>query len=154
MFVYAIVFTIKSYEHGIVFKGVTSMKRRTAREKALQALFQIDIADAEIQDAINFVIEDQGQDEYLDFLVKGTMENLSKIDAIITNNLENWTIARLSNIDRNILRIATFEMLKSTEVPVNVVMDEGIEIAKAFGDDQSSKFVNAVLSKVKQHLHL
>ncbi|MEH6940346.1 transcription antitermination factor NusB [Bacillus sp. JJ722] len=130
------------------------MKRRTAREKALQALFQIDISDAEIQDAINFVIEDQGQDEYLDFLVKGTMENLNKIDEIITNNLENWTIARLSNIDRNILRIATFEMLKSTEVPVNVVMDEGIEIAKAFGDDQSSKFVNAVLSKVKQHLHL
>lgn len=130
------------------------MKRRTAREKALQALFQIDIADAEMQDALNFVIEDQGQDEYLDFLVKGTMENLDKIDEIITNNLENWTIARLSNIDRNILRIATFEMLKSTEVPVNVVMDEGIEIAKAFGDDQSSKFVNAVLSKVKQHLHL
>ena len=130
------------------------MKRRTAREKALQALFQIDIADTEIQDALNFVIEDQGQDEYLDFLVKGTMENVNKIDEIITSNLENWTIARLSNIDRNILRIATFEMLKSTEVPVNVVIDEGIEIAKAFGDDQSSKFVNAVLSKIKEHLHL
>ncbi|WP_042346034.1 transcription antitermination factor NusB [Bacillus massiliigorillae] len=130
------------------------MKRRTAREKALQALFQIDIADTEIQDALNFVIEDQGHDEYLDFLVKGTMENVNKIDEIIASNLENWTIARLSNIDRNILRIATFEMLKSTEVPVNVVIDEGIEIAKAFGDDQSSKFVNAVLSKIKEHLHL
>lgn len=130
------------------------MKRRTAREKALQALFQIDIADAEIQDAIQFVLEGQEHDEYLDFLVKGTMENLNQIDEVITNNLENWTIARLSNIDRNILRISTFEMMKSTEVPVNVVMDEGIEIAKVFGDDQSSKFVNAVLSKVKVHLHL
>lgn len=94
------------------------------------------------------------KDEYLEFLVKGTVENLNKIDEIIKSNLENWTIERLSNIDRNVLRIATFEMLKSTEVPVNVVMDEGIEIAKEFGDDQSGKFVNAVLSKVKQHLHL
>ncbi|MGM9926207.1 MAG: transcription antitermination factor NusB [Bacillus sp. (in: firmicutes)] len=130
------------------------MKRRTAREKALQALFQIDIADAEVQEALDFVLEGQEQDEYLDFLVKGTTENITKIDEVITSNLENWTIARLSNIDRNILRLAAFEMMKSTEVPVNVVMDEGIEIAKAFGDDQSSKFVNAVLSKIKQHLHL
>ncbi|WP_019241323.1 MULTISPECIES: transcription antitermination factor NusB [Bacillus] len=130
------------------------MKRRTAREKALQALFQIDLSKADVQDAIDSVLEDQKNDEYLEFLVRGTVDHLEKIDEIIKDNLENWTIERLSNIDRNVLRIATFEMLKSTEVPVNVVMDEGIEIAKDFGDDQSGKFVNAVLSKVKEHLHL
>lgn len=130
------------------------MKRRTAREKALQALFQIDLSSTEIQEALDHVLEDEKSDEYLDFLVHGTISNLEKIDEIIKANLENWTIERLSNIDRNIIRIATFEMLKSTDVPVNVVIDEGIEIAKAFGDDQSSKFVNAVLSKVKQQLHL
>ena len=130
------------------------MKRRTAREKALQALFQIDLAQTEVQDAISNVLEDQPKDAYLEFLVVGTVENLENIDEIIKANLENWTIERLGNIDRNILRIGTFEMLKSTDVPVNVVIDESIEIAKAYGDDQSSKFVNAVLSKVKLHLHL
>jgi len=130
------------------------MKRRTAREKALQALFQIDLIKAEVQEALDSVMEDGKKDEYLDFLVTGSIENLEKIDEILKDNLENWTIERLSNIDRNILRIATFEMLKSTDVPVNVVMDEAIELAKAFGDDQSSKFVNAVLSKVKTSLHL
>ncbi len=130
------------------------MKRRTAREKALQALFQIDLAQTEVQDAISNVLEDQPKDAYLEFLVVGAVENLEKIDEIIKANLENWTIDRLGNIDRNILRIATFEMLKSTDVPVNVVIDESIEIAKVYGDDQSSKFVNAVLSKVKLHLHL
>ena len=130
------------------------MKRRTAREKALQALFQIDLAQTEVQDAISNVLEDQPKDAYLEFLVVGAVENLEKIDEIIKANLENWTIERLGNIDRNILRIATFEMLKSTDVPVNVVIDESIEIAKVYGDDQSSKFVNAVLSKVKLHLHL
>ncbi len=130
------------------------MKRRTAREKALQALFQIDLADATVKEALNSVTEDEKVDEYLDFIVTDTIQNLDEIDAIIKNNLENWTIERLSNIDRNILRMATCEMLKSTDVPVNVVIDEAIEIAKVFGDDQSSKFVNAVLSKVKKQLHL
>lgn len=130
------------------------MKRRTAREKALQALFQIDLSDTDAQEAINHVLEEKKRDEYLEFLVNGTVENLGKIDEIIMNNLENWTIDRLNNIDRNILRIATFEMLKSTDVPVNVVIDEAIEIAKAFGDDQSGKFVNAVLSKIKKQLNL
>ena len=130
------------------------MKRRTAREKALQALFQIDLAKTDVQDAISNVLEDQPKDAYLEFLVVGAVDNLEKIDEILKANLENWTIERLGNIDRNILRIGTFEMLKSTDVPVNVVIDESIEIAKAYGDDQSSKFVNAVLSKVKLHLHL
>lgn len=131
------------------------MKRRTAREKALQALFQIDLSGTEVHDALNHVLdENEKQDDYLDFLVNGTISNKDQIDEIIKSNLENWTLERLNNIDRNILRISVFEMLKSTEVPVNSVIDEGIEIAKAYGDDQSGKFVNAVLSKVKQQLQL
>ncbi|MGM9927370.1 MAG: transcription antitermination factor NusB [Bacillus sp. (in: firmicutes)] len=129
------------------------MKRRTAREKALQALFQIDLAETEVSEALNNVIEEGVMDDYLKFIVTGTVDNLPKIDEVITANLENWTIERLGNIDRNIIRIATFEMLKSTDVPVNVVIDEAIEVAKLYGDDQSSKFVNAVLSKVSQNLH-
>ena len=68
---------------------------------------------------------------------------------MIRDNLENWTLERLANIDRNLLRIAVYEMIHSEDVPVSVAMDEAIEIAKKFGDDQSSSFVNAVLSKIK-----
>ena len=65
-----------------------------------------------------------------------------------------WLLGFSGGKDSTLLCQLTFEMLKSTDVPVNVVMDEAIELAKAFGDDQSSKFINAVLSKVKTYLHL
>ncbi|WP_075982259.1 transcription antitermination factor NusB [Bacillus massilinigeriensis] len=127
------------------------MKRRTAREKALQALFQIDISDVEPSDAIHHVLDGSPQDEYLNRLVYGVIEKRDSIDQLIVNNLEKWTIDRLANVDRNLLRLAIFELhFCHDEVPENVVFDEAIEIAKLYGDDQSSRFINAVLSKVKQ----
>jgi N utilization substance protein B len=132
------------------------MKRRTAREKALQALFQIDISKVEISDAIQHVLEEDTEvtgDEYLDKLVYGTVEHQQEIDNEIKNYLEKWSIDRLAAVDRNLLRLAIFELRHcSEEVPVNVVLDEAIEIAKLYGDDQSSRFVNGVLSKVKQSI--
>jgi transcription antitermination protein NusB len=128
------------------------MKRREAREKALQALFQIDLAKAEIDEAITSVLDDQKSDEYFEFLVKGTVEKLSEIDSLLKENLEKWKIERLANVDRNILRLAVFEMIEEKDTPINVVLDEAIEIAKLYGDDQSPKFINAVLSKVKSAL--
>ncbi|PLS15307.1 transcription antitermination factor NusB [Bacillus sp. M6-12] len=128
------------------------MKRRTAREKALQALFQMDIGKAEMGDAMDSVLDGQARDEYFEFLVQGTEGNKEQIDTILSDNLENWKLDRLGNIDRNLLRLSVFEMMNNQDVPVNVVMDEAIEIAKVFGDDQSSKFINAVLSKVKDKL--
>lgn len=129
------------------------MKRRTAREKALQAIYQLEIGKGEIQDALNSVLDGRPSDEYLEMLVNGTQENKEEIDETICANLDNWKIERLANIDRNLLRIAVYEMIYSDQVPVNVAMDEAIEIAKVFGDDQSSRFVNAVLSKVKTQLN-
>ncbi|WP_419881324.1 transcription antitermination factor NusB [Peribacillus sp. B-H-3] len=128
------------------------MKRRLAREKALQAVYQIEISKSEIGDAMESVLDGGKTDEYFEALVKGTVENKEKIDGILRENLENWTIERLANIDRNLLRIAVYEMVYSDDVPVNVAMDEAIEIAKKFGDDQSGRFINAVLSKVKDKL--
>ncbi|WP_163102639.1 transcription antitermination factor NusB [Peribacillus alkalitolerans] len=129
------------------------MKRREAREKALQALFQIDLAKAEIDEAITSVLEDQKSDEYFEFLVKGTVEKQTEIDSLLKENLEKWKIERLANVDRNILRMAVFEMMEVNDTPINVVLDEAIEIAKLYGDDQSPKFINAVLSKVKSALN-
>lgn len=128
------------------------MKRRTAREKALQALYQIDLVKIEVQDAMDSVLNGEETDQYFETLVKGIVEHRDQLDELIVKNLENWTLERLATIDRNLLRIAVYEMIHSEDVPVSVAMNEVIEIAKKFGDDQSSGFVNAVLSKVKNNL--
>jgi transcription antitermination protein NusB len=129
------------------------MKRRTAREKALQALFQIDVSKAEPDAAIEHVLENGRGDEYLTRLVKGTVEHHDEIDETIQKHLEKWTLERLANVDRNLLRMAVYELKYCRdEVPANVVLDEAIEIAKIYGDEQSGRFINGVLSKVKESL--
>ena len=129
------------------------MKRRTAREKALQAIFQIDMNETPPNEAIEYVLNGESPDEYLEKLVVGIIEKRTEIDTILKKHLENWTIERLANVDRNILRVAIYEMTECAEdVPVNVAINEAIEIAKTFGDDESGKFINSILSKVKQSM--
>ena len=129
------------------------MKRRTAREKALQALFQIDMSQVEPSSAIEHVLDGAKENSYLTQLVNGVVENQESIDEEIKKYLENWKLERLATVDRNLLRIAVYELkFLEQDIPANVVLDEAIEIAKLYGDDQSSKFINGVLSKIKQHL--
>jgi transcription antitermination protein NusB len=137
-----------------ISKGVNViMKRRTAREKALQALFQIDVSNTDPSLAIEHVLEGEMGDEYLSNLVIGVVEHKEEIDKLIIENLEKWSMDRLATVDRNLLRIAAYELkFYRNEIPENVILDEAIEIAKIYGDDQSSKFINGVLSKVKQTL--
>jgi len=129
------------------------MKRRTAREKALQALFQIDVSNTEPSLAIEHVLDGETSDDYLNQLVVGVVEQKEEIDALISENLEKWSLDRLATVDRNLLRMAAFELKFSQDIPDNVILDEAIEIAKIYGDDQSSKFINGVLSKIKEKLH-
>jgi transcription antitermination protein NusB len=129
------------------------MKRRTAREKALQALFQIDLSESVPKEAIESVLGEEGlSDDFLEQLVFGVVEHKEDIDTLLRDHLENWNLERLANVDRSILRIAVFEMKYIEEIPVKVSMDEAIELAKLFGDDSSSRFINAVLSKVNKTL--
>ena len=129
------------------------MKRRTAREKALQAIFQIDVSEVTPEEAIEHVLNGDQPDDYLNQLVTGTTENLPEIDENIKKYLQKWTIDRIATVDRNLLRLSVYELLFCRdEVPPNVVIDEAVEIAKVFGDEQSSKFINGVLSKVKNSL--
>ncbi|WP_066047170.1 transcription antitermination factor NusB [Robertmurraya korlensis] len=127
------------------------MKRRTAREKALQALFQIDMSEANPREAILHVLEEELGDEYLTNLVGGVVEHKETIDGMIKEHLEKWTIDRIAPVDRNLLRMAVYELVYlKEEVPANVVIDEAIEIAKIFGDENASRFINGVLSKIKK----
>lgn len=122
------------------------MKRREAREKALQTLFQLENTELTIEDAMSHVLDGQN-DPFYEKLVRGTTEHLAQIDESLKTKLENWSLDRLPKIERTVLRLAVFELLLMQDAPSKVVMNEAIELCKTFGDDKSSKFVNGVLSK-------
>ncbi|MEC1178226.1 transcription antitermination factor NusB [Metasolibacillus meyeri] len=123
------------------------MKRHDARQKALQVLFQLDSTDLPVEQAIEHVLEEQPSDAFLEQIVRGTVEQKEKIDATLSDKLENWTLNRLPKIERTVLRLAVYELLFMPETPNRVVLNEAIELCKVFGDEKSSKFVNGVLSK-------
>lgn len=124
------------------------MKRREAREKAVQTLFQLDNIELSIEEAIVHIIgEDVEVNPFYNNLVRGTIEHKVEIDNALTTNLENWSLERLPKIERTVLRIAVYELLYNEDAPQGVVINEAIELSKIFGDEKSGRFVNGVLSK-------
>ena len=92
--------------------------------------------------------------EYATELVKGVWENHGEIDQIIQAHSQNWKVARMALVDKNILRIAVFELkFHAADVPRNVVFDEAIEIGKRFGSQESSSFINGILDNIVRGLH-
>lgn len=129
------------------------MKRRVARLRAVQALYQIDLTGASIQEALESVIdeeEDERPSKFTEELVTGTLNYLSVIDPIISESLQGWTLERMGYIDRAIVRMTLYEMNFMGDIPINVSFNEGIELAKAFGGEESSRFVNGVLSRANE----
>ncbi len=122
------------------------MKRRTAREKAVQTLFQMDQTEVTLEEAMQHIVEEP-IDEFYASLVEGTVAHQASIDQVIEEHLTNWTFDRLPKVERTVLRLATFELLH-TDVPPRVVIDEAVELCKTFSDEQAGKFVNGVLSKI------
>jgi len=123
------------------------MKRRTAREKAVQCLFQIDMAEVPLNEAIALVMEDSQEDTtFLRYLLDGVIRNQNEIDDEIKKYLRGWKLERIANVDRAILRLAFFEIMFEEQTPDKVVMNEAIEIAKLFSDEQSHRYINGVLS--------
>ncbi|GED29550.1 transcription antitermination factor NusB [Brevibacillus centrosporus] len=123
------------------------MKRRTAREKAVQCLFQIDMAEVPVKEAVALVMEGSEENaQYLRYLVDGVLTNQAAIDNEIKQYLRGWQLDRIANVDRAILRLAFYEIMFEAETPDKVVMNEAIEIAKLFSDEQSHRYINGVLS--------
>lgn len=128
------------------------MKRHEARQKALQALFQIDFSEIPAMEAMENVLDGQEvKESFFSQLVLGVCDHLLTIDECLRTHLESWSIERIGNVDRTILRLATYEMMYS-ETPHNVSINEALELAKVFSDEKSSRFINGVLSKVKKSL--
>ncbi|RKQ37752.1 transcription antitermination factor NusB [Oceanobacillus halophilus] len=124
------------------------MNRHTAREKAFQILFQMDINQVSPTEAMETFLEDEKVDSFLMSLVNGVFDNKEEIDSTITEHLENWTLNRIATVERNILRIATYEIKFMSDIPNNVTINEAVELGNKFGDDKSGRFINGVLSKI------
>ena len=127
--------------------------RRKARELALQYLYKLDVSGEKYDSntVAGFFHEFGGKEEDADYsilLIQNTEKHRGEIDGLITKHLENWTLDRLSTIDRNILRFATCELLYFLDIPLNVTINEAIEVAKKFSLEESATFINGVLDKV------
>lgn len=166
---------------------MTAGKRRTAREMAVQMLYQSDLGGSalphifntfDLTEYVNSEMAAEGKrrsdsedDEageraarararkraedafvYAQELVRGVMENMERVDEMIRSQADHWRLERMPAVDRNVLRLAVYEMLYEKETPKLVVLDEAIELAKKFGSEQSGRFVNGLLDGLlKQH---
>ncbi len=126
--------------------------RRKGRELALQALYQVDLTGGEPQRVVAEFWRDcdatGSARAFGEELVGGVLAHRERIDALIAASCEHWRLERLSHVDLNVLRVATYELFCRRDVPASVVIDEAIEIARRFGAEESPVFVNGVLDQV------
>lgn len=129
------------------------MKRRRGRELALQILFQFDFRPNLTYDkaltALPLELELPEVKAFTEEIVKGVLDLKERIDQLIEKHTIGWKIDRMASVDRNILRIALYEILRRKEdVPLSVAINEAVELAKKYGTEESGRFVNGVLAKV------
>ena len=125
--------------------------RHQSRERALQILFQYDIHGKPGVWLDEFWKQCESTDDVKTFaerLVDGVLQHKNELDSLIGKYATNWKISRMQVVDRNILRLGAYELLWLDEVPAKVTVNEAIELAKDFGDDEAAKFVNGILDKV------
>lgn len=144
------------------------MKRRLAREIIVQSLYQMEMNDVDSAEAVEMLLEEASEENetervitdeiqlkhYVVEHVNGVWEHKVAIDDILEHYLKGWQMSRLSRVDRQILRLATFEMIffEDNDVPAKVAVNEAIDLAKHFGTEDSGKFVNGVLGKMIQEV--
>ncbi len=130
--------------------------RRTARECALQMLYQRDIGRQEKQEILDsFWRMNAYPDKVRAFaghLFEGCLARLEEIDRLIQSRAENWRLSRMAAVDRNILRLAVYELISEDRTPSTVVINEALEIAKKFSTHESAQFVNGVLDSIRRDL--
>jgi len=141
------------------------MKRRLAREMVISSLYSIELNEVQAYEALQSVIDevmtdnevsekfsDETTNEFARKLLLGVVEHRAAIDDLLKGCLTGWQVDRLSRVDRQILRLACFEMVFSEEAPPKVAVNEAIELAKHYGTEESGKFVNGVLAKLLKNL--
>jgi transcription antitermination protein NusB len=127
--------------------------RTKARECALQALYQLDTSGGTAADALaglwaHFEPVDEDTKHFAEALVRGAAREQQIIDEVIQRTSTNWKLERMARVDRNILRLAVYELLRRSDVPVKVTLNEAIELSKKYGSEDSSAFVNGILDRI------
>lgn len=128
------------------------MSRRLAREVALRALFQVEVGHSSLEEALDYNATQLTLGErsrpFAARLGEGALTHKEKIDEKLARYAIDWRIERMPHVDRNILRIAMYELLFDKETPISVVVNEAVHLAKMYGDDKSSRFINGILGNV------
>jgi len=128
--------------------------RRRARERALQFLFGLEFTAYDWRESLeSFWVNSPskaGVKAYADALIEGVMERREELDAMIAEAAEHWASDRIGHIERNVIRVALYELRHGTDVPPNVAINEALEVAKLYGSDDAPRFVNGVLDRLKQ----
>jgi transcription antitermination protein NusB len=126
--------------------------RSRARDAALQYLYQAEVNSRHTLETLDsfllHFIDDESVKPYAKDLAEGVIDNLQAIDSLIEEATANWRVSRMSRTDRNILRIATYELAIRKDIPYKVAINEGVELAKRFGSPKCPSFANGVLDRV------
>jgi len=130
--------------------------RRRSREAALQVLYALDVVDGDIDATFtafwkNFDPREDTR-EFALFLTEGSWSRKEEIDAAIMQHSANWSLARMARVDRNILRIAAYELLYCDDIPPKVTLNEAIDLAKLYGSENSGAFINGILDALYAHM--
>ncbi len=132
------------------------MRRRKSREFALQVLYQLNITQQDASSALQQFEEhflQKGEaDEFLRRLVTGVLEHRLTLDHLIEQYSQHWQLDRINIIDRNILRMALFELLYCEEIPPKVTINEAIDLGKQYGSEESGSFINGILDRIQNEL--
>lgn len=130
--------------------------RRRGREIALQILYKMDIRDISLDDALttfrdNFNVKKESW-SFAELLTKGVCNNLEKINSLVEGQSQHWKLDRMPLTDRNIIRIAAYELLYMEDIPSKVSLNEAIELGKLYGSDESSAFINGILDNIRKNI--
>jgi N utilization substance protein B len=130
--------------------------RRQGREAALKLLYALDMTHADMQEMVNASwVDDVVPEDIRDFamtLVTGVRNNREEIDTVIRTWSSHWSLARIGMVERNLLRLAIFELLFMPDIPPNVTINEAVEVAKSYGADEAWLFVNGILDRIKHEV--
>jgi transcription antitermination factor NusB len=130
-------------------------KRRAARELALRLLFQMDVGNAPLCDVLANLDQGPHNPEMVEFarlLLEGTIAQRAVIDEVLERYAREWSLDRMASVDRNVLRLSTYEILFLPEIPPSVSVDEAVEMVKKYSTGESGKFVNGILGNLVRHL--
>jgi transcription antitermination protein NusB len=132
-------------------------QRRKAREIALQVLYELDVLDIDATEAIaifwNYFGAPEESRKFSSLLIEGTCDKKEEIDSLISSCSDNWSLARMSRVDRNILRMAVYELLYCPDIPPKVTLNEAIDLGKLYGSENSGSFINGILDAVYLKLY-